>query len=290
MRGAANKLITSDARAASISSLIATMGELKVASKKEAVVVVHDDDADDTFAIFAEREKKKILDLGIEPDEAYLNAEINRRWEMSGLGKSVALKAKSASEGTLTPKAKVKDENEEPADEESPEKGSMYIFDIKLDAATAKALGVEYAGEIKGKCIYKDVETKAKAAIKPKPEDHKFLVKGAESNDDDLAHHWTHIAAARLTVKCTSVPEARPHVQALLKVFGVEMDSSGHFHFAGKDDPPIAEIHELARQMHYESDDEDDVVEDEYGEGESHENEQVLWNDDLEVAFAELQV
>eukprot|EP00966_Prymnesium_polylepis_P305435 7057852-Prymnesium_polylepis.1 len=145
MSAAAKKPVKSDARANSIVSFVAAMGKpRKVAPKKEAIVVVDDDDADDTFAAFAEREKKKIMDLGIEPDESYLNADINRRWEMSGRGKSVALKAKAASKGSATSTlrvskaVKVEKKEEDVGEEDEPVEASMHMIDTIMRALRGK--------------------------------------------------------------------------------------------------------------------------------------------------------
>ena len=316
MSVAAKKPAKSDARAASIASFMSAMGEpRKVVPKKEAaVVVVDDDDADDTFASFAEREKKKILDLGIEPDEEYLNAEINRRWEMSGRGKSVALKAKASSKGsaTVTSSKVVKPEKKE---KDSAEDGgaTMHMIDTKLDAATAKAMGVEFAGEIKGKFLYKNIEAKdvqegkegtkanesktevakpsSVAAAKPKPSpkvksspppkasssgsskkrkaeekaaksEKKAKLKDEEVDFGDLAQsaeHWTQVAAGRLMVKCADNAEARAHIQGLLNVFGVTLSAK----VLASKSVSLTEVSELARQMHYETDNGEDEEEEE---------------------------
>jgi hypothetical protein len=309
MIAAAKKPAKSEARAAGIASFMSAMGEpRKVVPKKEAaVVVLDDDDADDTFASFAEREKKKILDLGIEPDEEYLHAEINRRWELKGRGKSVALKAKATSKGPATVTSS-KVVNPEKKEKESAEDGEpfMHMIDTKLDAATAKYMGVEFAGEIKGKFLYKNIEAKdvqegkegkkaneskaevakpsAVAAAKPKPSpkakssppkaaslsgsskkrktEEKAAFKSdkkAKAKDEDeidfgdltqSAEHWTQVAAGRLMVKCAHNAEARAHIQGLLNVFGVTLSAK----VLASKSVSHTEVSELARQMHYETD------------------------------------
>ena len=336
MSAAAKKPAKSDARAASIASFMSAMGEpRKVSPKKEAVVVVvdNDDDADDTFASFAEREKNKILDLGIEPDEEYLYAEINRRWELKHGSKSVALKAKATSKGsaTVTSSKVVKPEKNE---KESAEDGDppMHMIDTKLDAATAKAMGVEFVGEIKGKFLYKNVKEvkevkKAKesktdvakasatmAVAKPKPspkakslpppraslsgsskkrkaEEAAFKSnKKAKAKDEEevdftdlaqSAEHWTQVAAGRLMVKCAHNAEARAYIQGLLNVFGVTLSPK----VLSSKSVSLTEVSELARQMHYETDngeEEEEAEDDEADEADEVEQEEA--EDDEEEA------
>ena len=322
MSAAAKKIVKSDARANSIASFVAAMGApRKVSPKKQAVVLDDDGAVVTSFAAFAEREKKKIMDLGIEDDESFLNTEINRLWEMSGRGKSVALKAKAASKGSATPTSKAdKVEKEDVWYVDEPPEVSMHIMDSKLDAAIAKTMGVEFAGEIKGKFLYKNVEVKeAKQPIKkvkeptaelaklsasaakpkpspkakpppkakPSPSSSKAVSSGGSSKKrksddaaaksgkkkakvedeeavdyddrDQSAEHWTQVAAGRLMVKCKQQPEARVHLQGLLNVFGVELPAK----VLSSKTVTFNEVSELARQMHYETDNGEDDEEEE---------------------------
>ena len=159
MSGIAKKQTKSVDRAAGLASFYAAMiGPRKSVAKSEPFVDDVDEGESATFVAFAERERRKIMDLGIPPNDHVYNTEIKRRWEMSGGGKSVK---KATSKGTSTPTSLVTSCAVKVAKEELSTDNhahTHHLVDSKLDASVAKAMRVEFAGTVNDKFLYKNVD------------------------------------------------------------------------------------------------------------------------------------
>ena len=260
-----------------------------------------DDDHVDEFAAFAAKERSNISDLGIKASEAWITAEINRRWssyksdiDSSPLrnGSKVNVKKSPAKKESCETKA---------SDAGDSDSNGIRLVKERIPDGALEALKLQFVCEIKGQFMYKDIPTDkmeeesvakeheasvggssskkgspGKSAMSKKPSEtkkngkvpiesgksSKGITKGKKASarpnvlttSQRGAELWSQISTGRLVMKCTGSDEKRAWVQQGLELFGVEISDEQKEATEMRED--YLECIELARQLHYETEDE----------------------------------